>query len=116
MPLVYSEGFVKRRDVAGAFMVAYMKGVRVYNDAFIKGADKDKVIDIIALHAGIDRTVVEETNPAGLDPNQDINLASLREMQDFFVEQKLMPAPVELTKVVDTGFAKAAVETLGPCK
>ena len=42
VPLVYSEKFAANRAMGEAFMVAYMKGVRVYNDAFVKNIDKEK--------------------------------------------------------------------------
>ncbi|HTK13207.1 MAG TPA: ABC transporter substrate-binding protein [Xanthobacteraceae bacterium] len=116
VPVVYSEKFAKREKEAAAFMLAYMKGVRVYNDAFVKGKDKQKVIDIIARRAGVDAKVVAESHPAGLDPEQDVNIKSLQEMQNFFVAQKLMSAPTDLGKLVDTSFAKAAVAKLGPYK
>lgn len=114
VPLVYSENFARKEPVAQAFMTAYVKGVRVYNDAFLKGKDKEKVIDIIARGAGVERAVVENSFPAGLDPNQAVNVSSLEEMQRFFVEQKIMPAPADLSKLVDLSFAKKAVSELGP--
>lgn len=114
VPLVYSENFAKRKKEAAAFMLAYMNGVRVYNDAFVKGINKEKVIDIMAKYAGVDRKVVAESYPAGLDPDQDINVKSLQEMQSFFVAQKMMPKPTDLSTLVDTSFAKAALVKLGP--
>lgn len=113
VPLIYSEKFASDRQAAEAFMVAYMKGVRVYNDAFVKGIDKDKVIEILARHAGVPVETVRESNPAGLDPNQEINIESFNELQAFFVEQGIMQAAVPLGDLIDTSFAKAAVEKLG---
>ena len=55
VPLVYSERFAADRATAQAFMIAYMKGVRAYNDAFVKNIDKAAVIEILARHAGVDR-------------------------------------------------------------
>ena len=116
VPIVYSEKFAGNKAAAQAFMTAYVKGVRAYNDALVKGVDKDRVFDIIAKRAGLDRATVETTNPAGLDPNQDISLDSLKEMQQFFIEQKLLAAPTDLAKLVDLSFAKAAVTDLGVYK
>jgi NitT/TauT family transport system substrate-binding protein len=116
VPLVYSEKFAADRANAEAFMVAYMKGVRVYNDAFVKNIDKEKVVEILARHAGVPIETVRDSNPAGLDPNQDIGADSFNEVQAFFVEQGLMKSAVPLGDLIDPSFAKAAVEKLGRYK
>ena len=116
VPLVYSEKFAADRATAQAFMIAYMKGVRAYNDAFVKNIDKDAVIEILARHAGVPVETVRDSNPAGLDPNQDISTDSFNEIQAFFVEQGLMQSVVQLGDLIDPSFAKAAVEKLGRYK
>jgi NitT/TauT family transport system substrate-binding protein len=45
--LVASERFVQRRDVARAWMVAYVRGVRDYNDAIFRDRDREAVIQIL---------------------------------------------------------------------
>ncbi|MDB5651975.1 MAG: NMT1/THI5-like protein [Hyphomicrobiales bacterium] len=113
VPLVYSEKFAERRDVAQAFMTAYIKGVRVYNDAFVKGIKKEEVIGILASRAGVDPAIVRSSFPAGLDPNQELNLDVINEMQDFFVKQGFMDARVPLKGLVDPSFSEAAIARLG---
>ena len=113
VPLVYSEKFAANRAAAEAFMVAYMKGVRVYNDAFVKNLDKEQVLEILARHAGVPIETVRASNPAGLDPNQDVNPDSFNEIQAFFVEQGLMQARVPLDNLIDPSFARAAIAKLG---
>ena len=113
VPLVYSERFARKREIAQAFMTAYVKGVRIYNDAFVKGKDKDRVIEIIARRAKLDPNLVRQANPSGLDPNQNVDVAGLEACQQFFIEHNFMRAPVDLTKVVDGSFAATAVKQLG---
>lgn len=113
VPIVYSEKFAQNRELAQAFMTAYMRGVRVYNDAFVKDIDKDKVIEIMARRAGIDPEIVRSSFPAGLDPNQEINLDDINDMQAFFVEHGFLDEVVPLDDLVDTSFAEAAVAELG---
>jgi NitT/TauT family transport system substrate-binding protein len=113
VPIVYSEKFAQNRPAAEAFMLAYVKGVRVYNDAFVKGKDKDKVIEIMARHAKVPVERVQNSYPGGLDPDQIVNTATIEEMQKFFVEQKLMTTSADISKLVDTSFAEAAVKKLG---
>lgn len=113
VPIVFSESFAQNRELAQAFMTAYMRGVRVYNDAFVKGINTDEVIEIMARRAEVDPEVVRSSYPAGLDPNQEINLDDINKMQDFFVEHGFLDQAVPLDELVDTSFAEAAVEELG---
>jgi NitT/TauT family transport system substrate-binding protein len=116
VPLVYSEKFDVDRETAQAFMTAYVKGVRVYNDAFAKNIDKDKVIDIIARYADLKPEVVRAAAPTGLDPNQTASVRTLEVLQDFFVEKGFLRKKIDVTKIVDPSFSEAAVAKLGAYK
>jgi NitT/TauT family transport system substrate-binding protein len=113
VPLVYSETFAKNRSLAQNFMIAYMKGVRVYNDAFERGKDKDHVIDIIARHAKLPPEVVRRAFPCGLDPDQRVSNDAFNDVQQFFVKQGMLTTPVPVGNIVDASFAQRAVAQLG---
>ncbi len=113
VPLVYSEQFAANKPLATNFMKAYMRGVRVYNDAIGKGRDKDRVIEIIAKGANVPIPVVRDSFPAGLDPNQRLNKKFLASVQSFYVEQKLLERAADIDKMVDASFSEAAVKELG---
>jgi NitT/TauT family transport system substrate-binding protein len=112
--IVYSEKFRKERAAAQKFMTAYMRGVRVYNDAFVKNKGRDKVIDIIARHARIDRDIIKNSFPIGLSPDQRVDVAALKAVEDFYLAQHMLAAPIDPQRIVDMSFADAAVKTLGP--
>jgi NitT/TauT family transport system substrate-binding protein len=114
VPLVYSEDFTHDRARAQDFMTAYVRGVRVYNDAFAKGIDKDKVIDIIARQAKLPVQLVRDCYPGGLDPDQVLDPAFYGRVEDFFIQQGLLQKRIDPTKVIDASFAAAAVKQLGP--
>jgi len=113
VPLVYGEAFIAKRPLAQAFMTAYMQGVRIYNDAFVKGRDRDKVIDIIARRAKVDPAIMRNSFWAALDPDQRVNKGFLAAAQAFFIEQNMLSGPASIDAVVDTSFADAAVRELG---
>ena len=50
------------------FMSAYLKGVRDYNDGFIKGKGKDEVIDIMTKHTALKDPALwgKSTSPASI--------------------------------------------------
>ncbi|MDB5405251.1 MAG: tauA [Rhodospirillales bacterium] len=116
VPIVYSEDFARKTGPARAFLKAYLRGVRVYNDAFVEGKGKQKVIEIIARYAKVKPEVVADGFPAGLDPNQRVSVEFLGELQSFFVQQKFLRTPIDIEKIVDPSFAEAAVKDLGTYK
>jgi NitT/TauT family transport system substrate-binding protein len=116
VPIVYSEDFARKTKLANAFMRAYMQGVRIYNDAMVKGKDTEKAIDVIARYAKVKPEIVRDSFPAGMDPNQRISLPFLEELQTFFVKEKFLRDKIDVNKIVDLSFADAAVKELGTYK
>jgi NitT/TauT family transport system substrate-binding protein len=116
VPLVYSEAFARDHERAQGFMDAYLRGVRLYNDAFAHGIGRERIIGILAARANLDPAVVRDGFPAGLDPNGKVSLRFLSECQDYFIQQKYLTAPIDLTKLVDPSFAADTVKRLGEYK
>jgi len=116
-PLVYSEGFRANKATAEAFMRAYMRGVRAYNDAFVKNKDKDKVVKIIADRTRVSPDLVANSFLPGLDPNQRINSEAFLAVEKFYADKGLIRNPTgNLDNLVDTSFADAALAKLGEYK
>lgn len=117
VPLVYSQSFIDdNRDVAQRFMIAYMKGVRDYNDAMLHGKDKSQIVAIIAKGAGVDEKTVTAAHVAGLDPDQTVNVNYLGQLEKWFEDQGYVHTYVKPSDMVDDSFAKHAVSELGPYK
>ncbi|WFE34612.1 ABC transporter substrate-binding protein [Micromonospora sp. WMMD975] len=114
VPLVYSQRFIDDHpDAAQAFMTAYLRGVRDYNDAFLKDQNKQEVAKIISEAAGQPLDVVLSANVAGLDPNQAVSRQFLEDTQQWFVESGLVNKPVDISTLLDDSFATKAVNELG---
>jgi NitT/TauT family transport system substrate-binding protein len=109
-----------RRDVTQRFMRAYLRGVRLYNDALqdgkLAGPRADEVIPILVKYTTIkDASMFRRMIPSWCNPDGEVNVASLNKDLAFFRELGLIEkkgATVE--GVVDSSFAKAAVAKLGP--
>jgi NitT/TauT family transport system substrate-binding protein len=115
--ILYSEDFAKKTDLGTRFMAAYLKGVRDFNDAFVKknAAKRDEVIDILAEYTTIkDKALYDKVVMPGLDPNGKVNVDSLKADQDYYIATKLQERPADIDKMVDMSFAEAAVRRLGP--
>jgi NitT/TauT family transport system substrate-binding protein len=118
---VFSDHFIKgRRDAAERFMRAYLRGVRMYNDALqdghLAGPKANEVIPILVKYTTIkDESMFRRMIPSYCNPDGEVNMASLRKDLDFFRELGLIEKKdVSVDGVVDPSFAKAAVAKLGP--
>jgi NitT/TauT family transport system substrate-binding protein len=118
--VLYSSAFAEQHhDAAEAFMRAYIRAVRDYNNALsngrLAGPNADEVISILTEYTSIkDPEVFRTIVPQGSNPDGKLNVASLQTDLDYFKSEKLMEGDVSLDKVVDTSFAEDAVKTLGP--
>jgi NitT/TauT family transport system substrate-binding protein len=118
--VLYATDFVEHHhDVAVAFMRAYLRAVRDYNDALangrLAGPNAEEVVSILTEYTSIKdpetfRTIV----PQGTNPDGKLNMDSLRTDLQYFQSEGLMEGDVSIDKVVDTSFAESAVKKLGP--
>ena len=114
VPIVYSEVFAtQKKDLANKFMVAYMKGVRDYNDAYRKNKNRAEITKILADAAKVDPVLVERMRKGGLDPDQKVNKKWIIALQDFLYTHKYVPKKVDIDKIIDDSFAEYAVKQLG---
>jgi NitT/TauT family transport system substrate-binding protein len=114
--VLYSSEFAKKTDVANRFMTAYLKGVRDYNDAFVKkdATRRQEVIDILAEYTPIkDKPLYDKVIMPGLDPTGKVNVASLKADQEYYLAAGLQERPADFDKMIDMSFANAANLRLG---
>jgi ABC-type nitrate/sulfonate/bicarbonate transport system substrate-binding protein len=114
--LVYSEKFAREQpEAAKRFMVAYLRGVRAYLDAFERGIDRDAVIAILARNTPVkDQGLYLKMAPVGFDPNGRVNLQALEADQEMSIRLGLNRERVDLSKVVDNQYVDYAAARLGP--
>ncbi|HLH23229.1 MAG TPA: ABC transporter substrate-binding protein [Chloroflexota bacterium] len=109
--------FVAQTDVAQRFMVAALKGVRLYNDAFFKNdaATREELIDIFTKYTPVkDRDLYNRMVFQGFDPDGRINRESVERDMAYYVATGQIPGPVDLDRLIDMRFADYAVSVLGP--
>jgi NitT/TauT family transport system substrate-binding protein len=115
--LLYSSEFAEgQRDVGRRFMLAYLRALRDYNDAFQKGdpAKRRDVVDVLIRNTPLkDAALYEKMAMPGLDPNGRVNLQALEQDQEYYLRTGKQQTPIDLTQVVDGSFADWAVQQLG---
>jgi NitT/TauT family transport system substrate-binding protein len=115
--IMYGPAFMtERQDVARRWLIAYLRGVRDYNDAFgPKRQGRDEVVQILTKHTVVkDPHDYDQMRPAGLDPDGRLELASIQQDLDYYERSGLVTAHVDLAQVIDTSFQEYALQTLGP--
>ncbi len=113
--LLYSGQFAAEVDLARRFMLAYLQGVRVYNDAFARGEGRPEVVRILTEQTSVrDPSVYDRMEMAGLDPNGRIARQSLQLDLDYFRQRGYYTGSLALDDVVDASFADYAAQQLGP--
>lgn len=103
-------------DLGRRFMVAYLQGVRDFNDAFVKKQPQKKreVIAALAKHTPVkDIALYEKMVMPWLDPNGTVNRQSLRFDQEWYAQNGFVTTKVNLSLVVDDRFVLSALQRLG---
>lgn len=114
--LLYGKSMLANPDVGKKFMVAYMKGVRTYNDAMFYGKNKQKIVNLIASRMKVPADQIAKTYPPGLDPNQNIDTDWLSTCEKFYQDHKMLTDNVDPSDLVDTSFRDYAIKQLGEYK
>ena len=116
--ILYGPSLMKDRELGQRFMNAYVKAVRVYNDALrdgrLAGAAGAYVVDILVKKTNVkDRNVLEHMVPHGSNPAGAVNADSLRADYRFYKSQGMIPKDIDPDSIVDSSFAAAANARLG---
>jgi NitT/TauT family transport system substrate-binding protein len=113
--LLYGPEFwSKRADAARRFMVAYLRGVRDYNNAFYRGQSRPAIVAILAKNTTVKQPdLYNRMVMPGLNPNGAVNLEGMRADMAWFAAHGYLKEPVDLNTAVDSSFAEAAVAKLG---
>jgi NitT/TauT family transport system substrate-binding protein len=114
--LMYGSALVQGGpEIGRRFMVAYVQGVRDYNDAFLHGQGTDAVIDVLTRETTIkDAALWRRITPPGLNPNGSASRESIAQVQDFFIAQGHVPERVEMDQLLDNSYVEYALQRLGP--
>lgn len=109
--------FVANTAVAERFMVAYLKGLRDYNDAFLKGKNTDAIIDIMIKYSELkDKEVWKTVKVTGLNPNGAVYKDSLVDQYNWFRANGSVQTEVDVNKMIDNSLVNAAIKVIGEYK
>jgi NitT/TauT family transport system substrate-binding protein len=114
--LYYSPEFAAKTEAARRFMVAYVRGLRDYNDAFAKNVGRAEVAQILAKHTTVkDLALYDRLIPAGLDPDGRLNVQGIRDDVALYGRLGCITGEVaDVDRVIEESFVNYAVSVLGP--
>lgn len=112
--LMYSPNFIKNKELGNKFMIAYLQGVRAYNDALVTGdKDRDKVIDILTKNTFVDSPdIFERMKPPGLDPNGYVLKQGVINDQQWYIQNGLVKKEADIDKLIDNSYVENALKIL----
>ncbi len=100
--ILYGGKFIReRRPAAQRFMNAYGKGIEYITR---NGWQDDGVVDAIAKHTKVERSLVRRAVPAYIAPDGRPDVASMSRFQDWLHEQGMVTVKVPMEQVVDLSF------------
>jgi NitT/TauT family transport system substrate-binding protein len=102
-------------QVVRNYYLAYMRGVRDYCNAYHGGSLRKPMIDLLIKSGTETREPLLNKYPwPARNPNGQINVDSMLDMQDWYVKNKFSNNKLPAAKLVNTSYAEAAVKKLGP--
>jgi NitT/TauT family transport system substrate-binding protein len=96
-------------DLGKRFMVAYLQGVRQYNQG-----KTDSNVSIIAKYTQLKPDLLQRMCWPTIQADGSINVDSVLDFQTWAVNKGVVQSPVTVNQLIDTSYATAANQQLGP--
>ena len=121
VPMNIAVGFIntdwakRSPEVARNCFVALVRGIRDYCQAYHNGANRREIIDI-AVRTGVERReeLLHKYPWQARDPNGRFNMASLLDMQSFYLKAGLSQTQFPPERLATREFSDFALQKLGP--
>ena len=120
--LFYSERFIDEKpEAAQKLMDAYLKSIRYYMSALdgakLKGERGEEIARILTKYTAIkDPQVFMKIALHVVDPDGQLDPASIQKDVDFWRAQGLIKSDVEVKEAIDESFIDKSVEAAGPAE
>ncbi|MDP2661448.1 MAG: ABC transporter substrate-binding protein [Dehalococcoidia bacterium] len=111
---VYGPMLLKNKELGQRLMVAYLKGMRAYLDAFDKNIGRDEAVGILAKYASIkDPKLYDIIELHNFDPDGLVDKRSMDMQYNWFLKRELYKGSRTFNDIIDLSFAEYAAQKLG---
>jgi NitT/TauT family transport system substrate-binding protein len=101
-------------DAAKAFVAATIRATRYYCEAFHHGSNRADVVRILAKYSNVsDTALIERIDWTSMDVDGRIPMPSIMDIQDFYVKEKLVNAPVPESDLAPPAWVAQARASVG---
>jgi NitT/TauT family transport system substrate-binding protein len=113
--LIYNVEWARQNaDVLDRFTVAYIKGLRCYDEAAKGGANRNEMIEDLLKYSPIkDRSVFDNLVWSHANPDGRVMIDSLMDQQDFYIRRGYLKKKSPVEAIVDEGPVERALQKLG---
>jgi len=110
-----SEWAKGNKDLVQRYMTAWLRGARDYCQAYHGASNHQEVIDeLVSSKTEARRELLEKYPWPARSPNGKINVASMLDINAWYVQNKMSTMKFSAERVVDPSFIDAAIAKLGP--
>jgi ABC-type nitrate/sulfonate/bicarbonate transport system substrate-binding protein len=112
--LIYGTSIINQPEIADRFMIAYIKALRDYNDAFVKGINKAEIITMLAETSVVkEEALYEQMFPVGLNPDGYVREKGVELDLEWYQDRGLLKGELTLADVLDNQYVDRALQVLG---
>jgi NitT/TauT family transport system substrate-binding protein len=105
----------KNPAIVRNYVIAWLRGVRDYCQAYHGRSTRQAIIDVLVSTGTESRLELLHKYPwPARSPNGRVNTASMLDIQDWYVRQKLANVKFAPDRLVDTTYVEHATQKLGP--
>lgn len=104
-------------DVVRGYMTAWLRGVRLYCQAYHGADNRKEIIDeLVNTKTAPNRELLEKYPWPARSPDGKINLASMADINKWYVTNKMTTTEFPTSKLIDLSFIDHAISKVGPFK
>jgi NitT/TauT family transport system substrate-binding protein len=113
--VLFGADFIRNQnEAARRWMIAYLRGVRDWVDAFDKNRGRAEVVDILTRTTSLkDPALYDKIVSSSMDPNGRLSVNTLVEAQDWYAAHGYIPQKIDVPTLIDYQFVDYAVSVLG---
>ena len=110
-----SEWVKANPDLVQGYMTAWLRGVREYCQAYHGAPNRQEIIDeLVNTKTTPTRVLLEKYPWPARSPNGKINVASMLDINKWYVENKMSAKQFPAERIIDSSYIDYAISKLGP--